>query len=515
MPDSIEEIVKGIRECNYELTTESRLVGAGLKEEQDLASVLEKYAWLYEPQTIRQVREAYHAQTDAGEQERLRRVYYHLLEGCLERRTAEEEDAIASFEIGATVEVDGQRIAYHDVPVLLAGEPDHERRDRLQEAWLAVVERTNPDRLEIARAQLAALAEEFGYDDYTAYNAEKKRLDLGLLRSRLEELLARTGEAYAVLVGRWVKEATGRDLGQIGPHHFSYMGRMPRYDAYFGKEKLIDAYERTLASLGLDPETQDNIHLDGADRPTKDPRPACYAADPPSEVHLVVKPVGGLPDFIDLLHEAGHAQHYGNTDAALDYASRALPTSSALTEAYAFLMESLVKNRVWLREVLGLPEGISREVAYYTELGDFALLRRSIADLQYELDFFKDPLSEERNRRLYATTHYAATRFLYPPQNYLNDMDSGYYSADYLRAMIAESMLRHHLEYTYGEGWFGDPGAGAFLRDLWARGESLESEDVARMLGHDPFDIALLSERFLALRPPQGHDAAASFNGGG
>jgi hypothetical protein len=296
-------------------------------------------------------------------------------------------------------------------------------------------------------------------------------------------------------------------LGQIGPHHLSYISRMPQYDAYFGKEKLIDVYERTLAGMGLDPKAQANVHLDAADRPTKDPRPSCFAVDPPREVHLVVKPVGGLPDYVDLLHEAGHAQHYGNTDPALDYASRALSTSSALTEAYAFLMESLAKNPVWLREVVGLPEEASREVAYYAELADFALLRRSIADLQYELDFFEDPLDEGRNRRLYVITHSAATRFLYPPQNYLNDMDAGYYSADYLRAMMAEAILRHHVEGAYGEGWFGNPEAGAFLRELWAEGESLEVEDVARMLGHEPFGTALLAERFLALRPP---DAAGA-----
>jgi hypothetical protein len=57
-PDSIEEIVEGIRNSDYELTTESRLAGAGMKEEQDAVGVLEKYAWLYDPRTARRVREA-------------------------------------------------------------------------------------------------------------------------------------------------------------------------------------------------------------------------------------------------------------------------------------------------------------------------------------------------------------------------------------------------------------------------------------------------------------------------
>jgi hypothetical protein len=88
---------------------------------------------------------------------------------------------------------------------------------------------------------------------------------------------------------------------------------------------------------------------------------------------------------------------------------------------------------------------------------------------------------------------------LYAPHDYLNDMDPGYYSADYLRAWITESMLRHHLEHAYGEAWFAEPEAGIFLRGLWATGESKENEDVARMIGYQPLDTAHLVGRFLDL----------------
>jgi hypothetical protein len=88
---------------------------------------------------------------------------------------------------------------------------------------------------------------------------------------------------------------------------------------------------------------------------------------------------------------------------------------------------------------------------------------------------------------------------VYPPQNYLNDMDPGYYSADYLRAWITEAMLRRNLEETYGEDWFARPEAGEFLRGLWATGERQENEDVARAIGRKPFDTSCLIEQFLGL----------------
>src|SRR5215211_5289186 len=496
---SLEDVVRGIRESTYEIQTESRLAYSGIKREQNITEVLEKYAWLYNLETVRRVKETYRAETDLENKERLRRVYYYLLEGHIGQQTAPLEDALVSFEAGATVEVGGESIPYHDVPVLIASEHDFERRNRLREASLGVVEETNPRRLEILRTDLTTLADEFGHDSYTAYNAEKKQIDYALLRSRMEGFLLETEEIYAALMGRWVEGTTGRRLGEIGSHHFSYISRVPQYDKYFRKDKLLEAYERTLLEMGLDPTSQDNIHIDTAERPTKNPRARCYAPDPPKEVHLLIKPVGGLEDYMAFFHEAGHAQHFGNEDPALDYVERAVSTSNALTEIYSFLLEHLTHNRVWLTRVVGLPEEAARGVAYHAELTKLFFVRRYAAKLAYELDFFEDPLEGGRNQKLYTSMLSAATHFRYVPENYLNDMDPGYYSADYLRAWITEAMLGRHLEDVYGEEWFAHPEAGELLRSLWATGEKLENEDVARTIGCKPFDTSYLIEQFLRL----------------
>jgi hypothetical protein len=496
---SIEDAVRGIRESNYEIQTESRLAYSGIKREQNITEVLEKYAWLYNLETVRRVEEAYRLETDPENKERLHRVYYCLLEGYVGQQISPQEDALVSFEAGAAVEVDGESIPFHNVPVLIASEHDFKRRNRLREASLGVVEETNPMRLEILRTSLTTLADDFGQDTYTAYNAEKKRIDYSLLRSRMEGLLSETEETYVALMGRWVEETTGLRLGEIGSHHFSYISRVPQYDEYFRKDRLLRAYKRTLSGMGLDPASQKNIHIDTEDRATKNPRARCYAPDPPEEVHLLIKPVGGLEDYMAFFHEAGHAQHFGNEDPALDYVERAVSTSNALTEIYSFLLEHLTQNRTWLTEVVGLPEETARGVAYYAELAELFLVRRYAAKLVYELEFFEDPLEEGRNQQLYTTKLSTATHFVYTPQNYLDDMDPGYYTADYLRAWITEAMLRHFLEDAYGEDWFIHPEAGGFLRGLWATGESKENEDVARMIGYNPFDTSYLVEQFLDL----------------
>jgi hypothetical protein len=496
---SVEDAVRGIKESTYEIQTESRLAYSGIKQEQNISAVLERYAWLYDLETVRRIEEAYREETNPESKERLRRVYYHLLEGHIEQQISPLEDALVSFEAGVTVQVDGENIPYHNVPVLIAREHDFGRRDRLHAASLDVVEETNPKRLEILRITLTTLAREFGHESYTAYNAQKKRVDYGLLRQRMQSFLVETEETYAALMGRWTEEMTGRRPGEIGSHHFSYISRVPQYDEYFRKDRLLEAYQRTLSGLGLDPASQENIHIDTEERATKNPRACCYAPDPPEEVHLLIKPVGGLEDYMAFFHETGHAQHYGNEDPTLDYVARAVSTSYALTEIYSFLLEHLTQNRLWLARVVGLPEQTASGVAYHARLAELYLIRRYAAKLAYELDLFEDPLEERRNRELYATTLAAATHFVYAPQNYLHDMDPGYYSADYLRAWITEAMLRRHLEDTYGEAWFAHPEAGVFLRDLWATGEKVENEDVACMIGRDSFDTSYLVEQFLGL----------------
>ncbi len=496
---SIGDIIQGIQSSTYELETESRLARVGLKDEQDIAGVLEKYDWLYNKDTVQSAYEAYQAETDEAEKERLRRVYLYVQGGYIERQTAAQEDKIVSFEMNTTVEVDGETIPYHNVRALIAREPDYDRRDRIRDAALTVVEQTNPDRMQMLRTTLQTLSEDFGYSSYTTYNSEKKRVDYGLLRTNLEGFLSRTEEPYNQSMGGWVERKTGRKLGEIGSNHFSFISRLPEYDEYFGRDSLLGVYERTLQGLGLDLAQQDNIHLDTEDRPKKNPRACCYAPNPPEEVHLIIKPLGGLDDYASFFHEAGHAQHYGNVSSDLPYVDRVIGTSYALTEIYSFLMQFLTLNPSWLRDVVGIPSGVAEEVVYYTKLSELFLLRRYVAKLQYELAFFEEPLNEARNRALYADRLSSATRFNFLPPNFLYDMDSGYYSADYLRAWITEAMVRNHLERQYGERWYANQEAGQFLRNLWATGESQENEEIARSLGYEPFDTSYLANQFLVL----------------
>ena len=58
-------------------------------------------------------------------------------------------------------------------------------------------------------------------------------------------------------------------------------------------------------------------------------------------------------------------------------------------------------------------------------------------------------------------------------------MDSGFYSADYLRAWIRSAQLRQSLIREVGEDWWRRPETGERLRDLFREGTRPTSEEIA------------------------------------
>ncbi len=81
-----------------------------------------------------------------------------------------------------------------------------------------------------------------------------------------------------------------------------------------------------------------------------------------------------------------------------------------------------------------------------------------------------------------------ATGIRYRRDNYLSDMDAGFYSADYLRAWIRSAQLRAHLIGEVGADWWRNPATGELLRELFREGTKPTSEEIAGRLGFDPLD---------------------------
>ena len=200
------------------------------------------------------------------------------------------------------------------------------------------------------------------------------------------------------------------------------------------------------------------------------------------------------------MHEAGHALHYAGVDPRLPYTFRKISRDHALTEIYSYIFEAITREPGWHALHFGLSDAQAEENAQATLFLEALLYRRYTAKLRYELGFWSNFAEEQgTSPRDYATLLTDATRLQYDPRGYVADMDSGFYSADYLRAWIRSAQLREYLIAQIGEDWWRNAKTGDHLRDLFAEGTKPTSEEIAVRLGFDPFDTGPLIDDLAAV----------------
>lgn len=472
-----------------ELMREYYEVGAGLKPELQLAQIYERHADLFTAEAVRD-------RLDRVDGKASRHLAEFATSSFISDRTKEFDEAVTNAELRAMVEWDGEAIPYQNIRRRLIGEADWRRRHELAERAAQVMAQQNPVRQQgLDRAH--ELAVELGFDDYTTMVSRLKGLDLPGLVTQMRHLLAETGALYSQLLEDYLEPlAMPRD--QVEASDLAYLFRAREYDNLFPAERLLPALETTMRGLGLPLAGERAPTLDVEARPLKNPRAFCAPVQVPDEVYLVIKPVGGQDDFQALMHEAGHAEHFSWVDREMPFAFRYLG-DDAVSETYAFLFEHLTHNPRWLTTVLAAPP--ERAEAYHR----FALflklwfLRRYAAKLIYELEHLhaRDPDPASAYVRLLSD----ALKIRIDPRRFLDDVDSAYYAAGYLRAWLFEMQLRAALEARFGPAWWADPGAGAMLRELWAIGIRDSVDELARRLGSEGLSLRPLLDELARLGP--------------
>jgi hypothetical protein len=273
---------------------------------------------------------------------------------------------------------------------------------------------------------------------------------------------------------------------------------MRERDACFRAERMMPALRETLLRLGVALDDQPNVHLDTEERPKKNPRAFCVAVQAPGEVYLVMRPTGGYQDWRALFHEAGHTEHYAHVDATRPFEERLLGDNS-VTEAYAFSLEHLLLDAAWLGEHAEaggeeLATLLHRVHVYY-----LYMIRRYATKLLYELELHAavpDGLAAMPARYAALLTEHLG--FSYPTETWLDDVDPGFYSSQYLRAWMLEAQLHEHWRAARGDRWWASAQTGAEMRGLWSLGQALPADLVAAELGMQGLDVASLERRIRA-----------------
>jgi hypothetical protein len=340
--------------------------------------------------------------------------------------------------------------------------------------------------LELMSATLEVIRK-LGYESYIRFWSELKDVDYeGLLAE-----VRRVEEACASAYRAWITprmQAAGSSFGKCSRWHLSYFRGIPEHETHFSRERFESVMRRTFSTLGLDIFSLPTVHIDLEDRPAKNPRASVWVPEAGVEVHLLTRPTGGNHDYAAFLHEAGHALHYGLTDPEIGWPLANLGRSMAYAELWSYLVEHIGHEPLWLEEALGVDAATARRIAIDLTGVELMMFVRYCSKLAYELELFAgDPLDRSRGGRLYAARLSESSGFAYGPEAWQFDRDPGFYSADYLRAWLAESAFQERLAGMFGPRWWANAEAGRWLRQQWRKGSIPEAEETVADVGGKPW----------------------------
>jgi oligoendopeptidase F len=469
-----------------ELDEEFYLHYAGLKETFDLAPIYERHAGLTELGQVKSIGLA----VNGGS--RVRELWRFACEGYFGDLTRDHAERLAELEAELEIELDGERIPFRMVRPTIANEPDRNKRRELDARSNEILdEQMNPLHLEAAQIVQRG-ARELDFASYLElYRKALPSSALDDLAEQCRALLDSTERLYETNADKLLRSRVGVSLDEAERYDVPRLFRAPEWDSMFAADRMLPALESTLADLGVDLRSQDNVTLDLEQRPNKSPRAFCAPIEVPDRVVLVIQPIGGADDWHALFHEAGHTEHYAHTSRDLPMEEKRLG-DNAVTEGWAMLMDHLIDEPEWLTRRLDFARPTEFAAEGATELLYF--MRRYSAKLLYELEFHAaEDVTTMRNR--YVELLSDAVKIEATPANYLADIDSGFYVSSYLRAWALEAQLRAFLKEKFGSRWFASRSAGSLLRELWSEGQKMRAEELLQEVTGATLELEAVGDR--------------------
>jgi hypothetical protein len=491
-----EEFEETLRSYLRERAEEGRAVRVGEKERSEAAAIVARYQDLFSREQLGLLRDAEETEGDPANRERLHRLRKSCENGIIARDLVELQDEVQNEVLAIRIEFRGESLPLRTGQAKLAVLDAYADREELGVVHGDAEATMNERRLEVARAAEALKAELTGQPDPVARSEDDKGISLKQLADVLSDGSALVEDAFMAMRDRWLDRILGPERApRPSSYHAAYLRRLSPLKDIYTKERATEICLASLGAMGFDLAGEPNIRTDLEDRPQKSPRACVIPADPPTVVHLITRPQGGLPDYQGFLHEAGHALHYAGCDPALPYAFRALSRDHGLTEIYSFLVDSITRQAGWHEEHFGLSPEQAAENADATIFVHTFLFRRYVAKFLFEIDFWSRFPEDGGTAEGYADRLTEASGFVYRADAFVSDTDAGFYSADYLRAWIRSAQMRAYLAEEVGPDWWRSAETGDLLRKLFWEGTRPSSEEVAERIGFNPVDLRpLVSE---------------------
>jgi len=456
---------------------------AGLKKRLELGPIYERHAELTRLERA-------HAIGSAVTDSRIRELWRFACEGHLGELTRGQTERIAAAEAELSATSDGEEIPFRMLRPTIANEPDRGRRERLDSVRRALTEEhLNPlyvEAADVVRKTVPKLGAPTSLELYRRFG-----FPLDDVAGQCRSLLAVTERLWEDAGDRLFRARVGIGLAEARRWYVARVFRAPHWDVAFPRDGMLPALEATLADLGIDLRAQENIELDLAQRPLKTPRAYCFPIEVPDRVVLMIQPIGGPDDWHALFHEAGHSEHVAHTSPELAFEERRLG-DNAVTEGWAFLFDHLIDEPAWLTRRLDVPRPDDFAAEGATTLLYF--VRRYAGKLLYELELHSaDDPAAMRGR--YVELLGDALKIEPAAEDFLADVDEGFYASCYLRAWAFEAQLGAYLREELGTDWFRRREAGSLLRELWSLGQGPTADELLRDVTGADLELDAVTDR--------------------
>lgn len=464
-----------------ELSTQCLEIKRGLKEEQQTGAIYASHPVATDLGSILWLKSFASEQPDPDTRERAIRTYFACVGQFLRMDLLLRDQALAQFMLEAKVQVGAHTVSLAEMEAWLMSQEDFSKRETALLGARPLFQKASLMKAKIWEGLSSILQEDFGYRGYLQFFEEKKAVDLGALAAECMDLLDITREHYIQKVIPWIESRLGKPAEAVSHLHMLRLMQSDSLALVTGERETLKAVRALLDGLGFGDVLGTRIHLDAESRQGKTTLSRCVPLKVPHEIHVTLKPLGGLSDWEAALHELGHALQLAHADPNLEYPYRHLPRSYALTECFGFLMEGVSRDQEFLAIQAGLSDKEAEAICFERSAKRNYVIRRYAGKLLFEREF----LGKARwcDWTGYPRWLGLATSMKHEPFEALLDLEEELYSADYLRAWAGEVLLREYLKENFGTRWFHSREAGKFLRALWSRGERLGLEELLSSLG--------------------------------
>jgi hypothetical protein len=488
-PVSALDAIRGPAETFLEeISREVHGALAGFKLGADLQPIYERHTAAYGDATYATVREAYAAAERGTEAHRSARM---LLDWAIDTRIGRElaplDERDLKWEATAQITLpDGNKEPYQRAAITIANTQDRAERNAVDAARATLVAAElaplKQEKLERERGLFEAAKIAQGYVPTFEALAEISLVDL---RAQCEAFLRDTQAMWDEVLPRFLKARLGITDGDATRADAGALFRAREFDAAFPADAMEREVRRHVTEMGASPDAGGRVKYDTGEREGKRSRAFCAPVRVPEEVHLVIRPHGGQNDWMTLLHELGHALHFGNAERTLPFEYRWLGDNS-VTEGYAMLFDHRLKDEGWLLRYTSLGKSSVAEYLRSAGLEELHFLRRYCGKLIYEMQLYGGQVAWSALPDLYVETLTGATDFRYNPADAFVDVDPRFYSARYLRAWQLQALLNETLTGRFDSDWWRNPRAGPWIvGELFGHGQrELAHEQAQRVSGN-------------------------------